>query len=217
MNPAQPLIAALRRMDATGPSGFEGLVARLLARLTGRDFRLASSGRQQGRDLTARSRGEATIFVECKRFGKRRQFDDIALAGSMTIAQTGDPRLDLWILAASKAVPTQTHETLAGAAEQLALDFEALDCGEADPGPLPVLCAHLLDITLEMVPGGQKLAPVLAKIRAHPSFSSTLDAISVNFSKLRGYADVRSAARPDFLRSLQDAPSSRSRFATITW
>jgi hypothetical protein len=48
----QMLKDALQQLTATGSSGFEGLIQRLLGRLTGYQFYLAQSGSQAGRDMS---------------------------------------------------------------------------------------------------------------------------------------------------------------------
>ena len=62
------LLNALRRLDPTGPSGFEGLIARLLTRLTGSAFYVAKSGRQDGRDMVSDRHLGTRIAVESKRY-----------------------------------------------------------------------------------------------------------------------------------------------------
>jgi hypothetical protein len=51
------------KQKPAGYDGFEGLVAKLLERLTGQCFYLSLSGRQEGRDLASNS-----LMVECKRY-----------------------------------------------------------------------------------------------------------------------------------------------------
>jgi hypothetical protein len=53
MSGAFSLIQELRQLTPTGAGGFEGLIAHLLSRLTGYQFLLAASGRQDGRDMRA--------------------------------------------------------------------------------------------------------------------------------------------------------------------
>ena len=52
-NSNQTLYEALWDLDATGPDGFEGLIAQLLESLPGKRFFLAKSGFQGGRDTHA--------------------------------------------------------------------------------------------------------------------------------------------------------------------
>jgi len=52
------------RLEATGVSGFEGLVAVLVQEATGQEFRLSSAGRQSGRDAGSEVGFANSIKVE---------------------------------------------------------------------------------------------------------------------------------------------------------
>src|SRR5436305_15351695 len=102
-SPSEKLIETLRQLQAAGPEGFEGLILNLLTQVTGRPFRLARSGFQAGRDMSAGSGGELVIAVECKRFGDKTDFDDSQLIGKIYEANT-DVHPDIWALVASRPV-----------------------------------------------------------------------------------------------------------------
>ena len=114
----QSILASIRTyLHATGPNGFEGLVASLLARLTGRQFRLARSGTQGGRDLT--SDDHATVVaVECKCYADTTPLDIRELVGELSIAAIDRPDLDLWVLVATRDVDAQLHQVLQASANQ---------------------------------------------------------------------------------------------------
>jgi hypothetical protein len=46
----EDLRSALLKLKPTGEKGFEGLLARVLSKISGQDFRLAKSGLQLGKD-----------------------------------------------------------------------------------------------------------------------------------------------------------------------
>jgi len=68
------LAAALQLLPASGDRGFEGLVERLLTKLTGTSFLVRRSGSQQGRDIDSES-----VFVECKRYEESTELDERGL------------------------------------------------------------------------------------------------------------------------------------------
>ena len=98
------LAEALQAMPATGQAGFEGLVARLLADLTGVAFRPARSGGQRGRDIDSDPASPWFAVVECKRYRADTALDQRALVSEIQIATREDPQIDLWILATSRNV-----------------------------------------------------------------------------------------------------------------
>lgn len=104
------LIDQIRQLTATGPKGFEGLIAKLLGKLTGHHFHLSLSGRQDGRDISSDYQRSSVIAVECKRYAKETKFRDNELLGELTLAVRRIPALDLWVLVASRDVPSQLQE-----------------------------------------------------------------------------------------------------------
>ena len=57
------------RVEATGESGFEGIVRVLVQEATGQEFRLSSAGRQSGRDAASEAGPPAnSIKVETKHY-----------------------------------------------------------------------------------------------------------------------------------------------------
>src|SRR5437016_2093603 len=96
------VIEMVRRCVPTGPEGFEGLIARLLEKLTGRRFYLARSGSQAGRDISSDFQNCSIIAVECKRYGENTELDERRLLGELVQALQDIPDLDLWVLVASR-------------------------------------------------------------------------------------------------------------------
>jgi hypothetical protein len=88
------LASLLRRLHATGPEGFEGLILGLIEDLTGCPMYLARSGDQCGRDMRSARDAGAVIAVECKRYGAATELDKTELVGKLTEAVTTVPHLD---------------------------------------------------------------------------------------------------------------------------
>ena len=85
--PSMRLTQALRRLTPTGPDGFEGLIHRLVERLTGYSLYLARAGDQSGRDMRSGGAAASTNAVECKRYGKSREFAQTELVGKLAEAK----------------------------------------------------------------------------------------------------------------------------------
>jgi hypothetical protein len=201
-------------MPPSGPSGFEGLVARLLTAFTGRTFRLAASGTQEGEDLSARSRDDLVIATECKRYREKTDFDREALDGKMVAAFKHDRDLDLWLLVATRPVPSQLRDALVLSAELLGISVDFLDHDPAGLGPLPVLCARYPEITLAALPPHEPpLAHHLDQIRQAPRFAAVLDELHRKLSRADlGYASARAALNGRFSEALADSRVSLDLF-----
>jgi hypothetical protein len=106
------LFNILRQVKPSGPDGFEGLIAALLEELTGRHFDLATSGTQGGRDMSSRRSNTNVVAVECKRYGQNTELNGRELLGELVQVGQDIPDLDLWVLVASREVPSQLTEAL---------------------------------------------------------------------------------------------------------
>ncbi len=107
----------LLETKASGPDGFEGLVAGALAIETGLVFRLAKSGSQFGRDASSSS-SRFAVAMEAKRYETDLRLEDLAgkafLAGHFL---EGD--IDLWVLGATSEVGDDVVPTSAKDARRL--------------------------------------------------------------------------------------------------
>jgi hypothetical protein len=119
------LRAAILEIKATGPDGFEGLMAAVLAEIGGVPFRLASSGSQFGIDGKAAFSSDGVSF-ECKRYK-----DDIPrteiLSKVAEIAIQNGTGTDLWVLCATVPVSTQLVDSARSLAECRGVAVVALD------------------------------------------------------------------------------------------
>lgn len=138
----QPLVAlraALLELKATGADGFEGLLAVVLGKIADRDFRLAKSGLQNGKDgetLVSASH----ISFEAKRYDTKINDNEVLTKIARLIASPAPP--DLWILGATIGVSAQLLEPLQVAAVKNGIAILVLDwpATSALP-PLAVACA----------------------------------------------------------------------------
>ncbi len=219
-DPLLPLIEALRSLPPTGPEGFEGLISRLLTRLTGSTFWLSSSGTQGGKDLSSRLGNEIQVAVQCKRFTQRTALQATPLQGDMDAALIADPQLDLWALAATRSISGQVRNALEAHAVKLGISVAFLDHAPPALGALPTLCAQFADLTVQELvsDAGEQasLTALLVDIRRRPEFAQVLEETRRAFSADHlGYVTFRAALRRHFECSLQDVSTSRHQFGQI--
>src|SRR5438067_2433308 len=106
------LAERLRRLDATGAGGFEGLMRDVLTEVTGQSYRLAKSGQQGGSGVRTIPANSIRIGLEAKRYGETTILArDALLAKVVDAANQADP-VDLWILAATRELPVDDTEAL---------------------------------------------------------------------------------------------------------
>lgn len=124
---------------ATGPTGFEGLVAHALAWFTGYTFRLARSGSQFGRDA-ATPNAPFAIAMEAKRYRDSVPLQE--LVGKSTLASFAlADGIDLWVLAATVEISEPTERQLEDILDQNGISLLTLDWADAGLPPLAVLLA----------------------------------------------------------------------------
>src|ERR1043165_6510705 len=191
------LFNILRSVRATGPDGFEGLIAALLEELTGRHFDLATSGAQEGRDMSSRRADANVVAVECKRYGQNTELNERELIGELVQAGEDIPDLDLWVLVASREVPSQLAESLNRLAAEKGIGFFSISSGDGTPSSLEVLCAYSPETLcahpgVSAVVGAEPLKTLLQRIAGHPNYQSRLSELKNNFSSpLAGYDSWR--------------------------
>jgi len=139
-----PDLVALRELlrewqPATGPTGFEGLVAHALAWFTGYTFRLARSGSQFGRDA-ATPKAPFAIAMEAKRYRDSVPLQE--LVGKSTLASFAlADGIDVWVLAATVEISEPTERQLENILDQNGISLLTLDWTDAGLPPLAVLLA----------------------------------------------------------------------------
>ncbi len=210
------LFDILRRVRPTGPDGFEGLIASLLEALTGSHFALATSGSQEGRDMSSRRPNANVVAVECKRYGESTELSERELLGELVQAGQAISDLDLWVLVASREVPSQLAETLNRSAAEKGIGFLSISSGDGVPSSLEVLCAHSPEIVcihpgVQAVAGAAPLKTILQQVAGHPEYSKRLSELTDNFSSpLAGYENWRVRHNQWFINTLKSERESRA-------
>ena len=132
--------SALLELDATGPTGFEGLLAAVLSDICGQPFRLASSGSQRGRDGDSAFDAGATYF-ECKRYQNKIPRQEIA-DKLMYLKADNQGQVDTWILAATSEVYAQDAKVFRDMASNDGIGMMILDWSDTSlPSLATALCA----------------------------------------------------------------------------
>jgi hypothetical protein len=217
---SEPWVQLVREhLGATGVDGFEGLIAELLEGLTGRRFRIARSGSQQGRDLTSEQPGVTAIAVECKRYGEDTDLSENDLVAKLTKAVLDMPELDLWVLATTRPVDAQTDQVLRRASTEFGTEYRAVDTGSAEPSELAALLAQGAQTVLRFV-AKKASGDVIEAIRlgldstvASARFESAVRRLRHSFSPaVIGYDSWRQTQRQSLLSSFADEALSRAHF-----
>ena len=132
----EALKGAMKALKPAGAKGFEGLLAVVLARISGHDFRLAKSGAQNGKDGASQS----AIVFEAKRYDGPIPDDQVVTKVFRVGAAATPPHL--WILGATVEVSTQLVDVLTAGAERLGVGLLLLDWPDASAfPPLALACA----------------------------------------------------------------------------
>lgn len=213
------LIDTIRQISATGPDGFEGLIAKLLKALTGRNFYLAKSGYQAGRDLSIRDINVNVVAVECKRYGSKTELDETHLLGKLVQAVGDFSDLDLWLLVTSRDVDSKLHQALYEEAHKQGIEFLSISHSGENPSSLEVLCAQAPEVVLTFLETKiseeekENLQQQLDKIAASPQFDETVERIREAFlSPLVGYDNWRLEQNQWFLKCLQSEAEAHANF-----
>ncbi|MDY0095993.1 MAG: hypothetical protein RBT80_25125, partial [Candidatus Vecturithrix sp.] len=222
-NSNQPLYEALWNLDATGPDGFEGLIAQLLESLTGKHFFLAKAGFQGGQDMSTGHRNANAI--ECKRYQASTDLDDRQLLGEVQQVSWSTPDLDLWVLVTTRTVSAQLITDLKRSAWEKGFEVAVIDTFERNGGPpssLAALCAHNPDTTLHFLQKKHTeskitdIRKILDIIRQHPRYQETLEGLRREFSTaMIGYDNWRQHQNSWLLEKFQSQPESRAAFNQV--
>ncbi len=141
--PIDQLRDIIRKLDATGDDGFEGLLAVVLTDVTKTTFSLAKSGSQRGKDGQS-TFDPGTISFEGKRYDDTVPKNEV-LSKIAEIAADDKGHADLWILGSTGTVRSQDVETITALGERLAIGTLILDWSSAGLPGLGTLLAMAAD------------------------------------------------------------------------
>ena len=219
MNPS--LTELLKLLKASGPNGFEGLIAALLELLTGRHFSLAISGSQAGRDMSSRDACANVVAVECKRYAQKTELDERELLGELVQVTDAIPDLDLWVLATSRDVPSQLREVLHRATTNQGVGFVSISSADGSPSSLEVLFAFSPDVAAshpawEGIASPEVIRKSLDETRQQSRFQERAEELrSIFSSPLIGYENWRMEQNAWFLHCLTLAAEAHANFGQL--
>lgn len=200
----------------TGATGFEGLVALVLAYETGQRFRLSKSGEQYGRDAASDPGAGNRVAIECKHYRKAKLGRRELGIELKQVADEGD--VDLWVLAASCAVSEQDRKALTRQAAGDGISLLFLDAGNGPAGTLLALLAHQADAVVDWA-ALHKVAFDLSVLRtALDDLTRDAEAILVYHQIQKvlkdtalGYEDARARAASKLLETVATKEASKAR------
>ncbi len=223
----ETILQVLHDLRPDGPEGFEGLVARLLERLTGQRFLLARSGRQDGKDLASDTRTGNRLAVECKRYLDSTPLPPDELLAKLADAATGPLPPDLWIVVTTGRLGTQHRDMLDRGAQALGVSWFAIDGDAAGNDPSLSPLALLLATAPEVVGDhlrrfGKRLSDAeIARSEVWLAGQATRGEITTALAELRdrllaeniGYDHWRQTQKARFLTVIADARRAKAVFA----
>src|ERR1700743_670290 len=139
---------ALLSLDPDGEDGLEGLIAHSLASLMGRQFRVAASGRQPGRD-GATNAGAFDVFFEAKLYSGKPPGTEALQAKLLSAINDYQPNLDLWILACTAPIGENAAKDIETTGDRFGVAVIVLDWSTHPLPPLAVLLAETAEAVLE--------------------------------------------------------------------
>lgn len=138
-NSMETLRNILHNLPPAGEAGFEGLVATMIASITGLQVRLAKSGSQFGRDASSPT-GPFAIAMEAKRYDSSLRLEDLIGKASLATSALGSDT-DLWVLGATTEVGDDTVRKLSKFFEEHGMSLLMLDWSTRPIPPLAILLA----------------------------------------------------------------------------
>lgn len=219
----QQFLEVLWSQKASGEGGFEGLVRKLLERITGQRFFLSASGRQEGRDMAGGRSSGNLVAAECKRYKEGTSLgSDELLTKFIRVATSVHPP-DIWIVVTTKRLHEQHDRDLRNASDQYGISYFAIDAEGGEESWL----AALSTFSPEVVASHLKANPptiddsTAEEIARYLSNLALGVAVSRTQARLRdallhdtiGYADWRSKQNRWLADRLE---SSKESFASFT-
>uniref|UniRef100_UPI004056C0A2 hypothetical protein n=1 Tax=Candidatus Electronema sp. TaxID=2698783 RepID=UPI004056C0A2 len=131
------------KQPAAGQDGFEGLVAKLLERLTGQRFHLSRTGDQGGRDMASNY-----LMVECKKHLDSTDFKGDELLAKFSAAAQNSLKPDLWMVVTTKRLSDQHHNQLRLFSQEHGIAYFSIDAQGEGHSFLAALCAYAPKITI---------------------------------------------------------------------
>ena len=164
----------VRKLDPTGPDGFEGLMAAVLTDITKTSFGMANAGSQRGKDGQS-ILNDGAISFEGKLYDETVPKNEI-LTKIAEMAADDDGAADLWILGSTGTVATQVVNTANALGKKFAVAILIADWSTVALPTLATILAMAPAVTAKFIAGKtgvseQKILDKLDEVRQHPQFA----------------------------------------------
>lgn len=216
------LRTALLALKPTGPDGFEGLLATVLGKISGQDFRLAKSGLQNGKDGATSATADNHISFEGKRYDTKINDNEVLTKITRLIGSSTPP--DVWVLGATVEASTQLLDPMQSAAAKNGIGTLVLDWPSASAvPPLAAACALAGDETGAFLRNHvsdssrvQDAEAALAAIRESEAFRTSTGALVRALQEPSlGQANARTANAKWLEAAFADRPLARATFGQV--
>jgi hypothetical protein len=216
------LRAALLALKPTGPDGFEGLLATVLGKISGQDFRLAKSGLQNGKDGATSATADSHISFEAKRYDTKINDNEVLTKITRLIGSSAPP--DVWVLGATVEASTQLLDPMQSAAGKHGIGTLVLDWPSASAvPPLAAACALAPDETCAFLRDHvsdaacvQKAESALTVIRGAEAFGASAGVlIGALQEPSLGRANARAANAKWLEAAFADRPRAKATFGQV--
>ena len=216
----ETLRSILHDLPPAGNAGFEGLVATLIASITGLQVRLAKSGSQFGRDASSPP-GPFAISMEAKRYDSSLRLEDLAGKASLATSALG-PDTDLWVLGATTEVGDDTVRRLSRFFEEHGMSLLILDWSIRPLPPLAVLLALRPETTTSWFTRfhptftQKAIQEPLEEMLQHESFPAAQTSLMASLSSAEvGLGTLRERNKTWLRERWSDSALSRQEFGQI--
>lgn len=160
-------------LPETGESGFEGFAAKLVGLMTGETLRLAATGWQSAGDASSEA---GTISIQAKRYNENTALKGVEILGDIDRISLSNKGLEVYVLAATRSIPSQLRALLNAKEEDSGIDVVTLGFGDVDPD-IGVLSLHYW-----------------GKLRETPFFADASPSLTEWMSRHQGDVQIMSAA-----------------------
>lgn len=174
---------ALLKLESTGDKGFEGLIAKVLTKISKIPFRMAASGSQHGIDAKSVYDDDAVSF-EAKRYSKLIPKKEV-LSKIAELSIECNHNIDLWILGATTSVSTQLSDSIRDTSAQLGVATLILDWSEVALPPLAVALAEAKDETIQFLKLNIKDLSMVTSVRRALNVISNHESFNEEVVRLR--------------------------------
>ncbi len=204
------------KQPAAGQDGFEGLVAKLLERLTGQRFHLSRSGRQEGRDMASNS-----LMAECKRYDDATNLKSDELLAKFAAAALNSLKPDLWMVVTTKRLGDQHHNQLRQFSKEHGIVYFSIDAQGEEDSFLTALCTYAPDITVSHLQKkfadqqkADDFSRYLQALKENPEIAAKTENLKQELSRQNiGYDHWRDTQNAWLCKRLRNQDESRADFS----